>query len=59
MSDVPHIEILDPENQPGSGKIQLGSGYGSRALGLLEDTKSMKTKKKAYKIISNIHSKVF
>ena len=29
------IDVLDTENQPGSGKIWTGSG--SRALGLAED----------------------
>ena len=45
------IDVLDPENQPGSesGKIQTGSG----ALGYTVDvnTKSMKIKKEALKII--------
>ena len=41
------IDVLDSENQPGSGKIRTGSG----ALEGTSDTKSMKTKKKALKII--------
>ena len=41
------IDVLDPENQPGSVKIQTGSGSDSRLFGLQRtfDTKSMKTKK--------------
>ena len=33
------IDVLDSENQPGSGsvKIRTGSGTGSGALGLIED----------------------
>ena len=38
------IDVLDPEKQPGSGKIWTGSG--SRALGLAEDVRHHKYENK-------------
>ena len=46
--------VLDLENQPGSGQILPDPG--PQALQGTSDTKSMKTKKKALKIVLNIHT---
>ena len=45
------IDVLDSENQPGSGSVKMRAGPGAQGLQGTSDTKSMKTKKKAYKII--------
>ena len=45
------IDVLDSENQPGSGSVKIRTGSGTPGLTGTSDTKSMKTKKKAYEII--------
>ena len=56
FGDSCFIDAIDPENQPGSGKIRTESG--SRALGLTEDVwhKKYENKKEISKIIWNNHS---
>ena len=44
------IDVLDSENQPGSGSVKFGPDPGLQGLQGTSDSKSMKTKKKAYKI---------
>ena len=56
------IDVLDPENQPGSGLGFIWTGSGSRALGLTEDVRHQKYENKkelACKIIQNIQLIVF
>ena len=40
------IDVLDPENQPGSGLGFIWTGSGSRALGLTEDVRHQKYENK-------------
>ena len=41
------IDILDPENQPGSGSVKIQTGTGSRALGFTDDVRPQKYENRA------------